>query len=204
MSVILPTSRPRGRSTIEIRVVDFLSRVHWRGAQTRRPCWCKPDIQCPLWIKSGHVRRTSRCPLNANSGHPLPATRCVNSRTDAVRVKTYPSASSAAGVSGVGAIEVARAPPAMGCHAPISINPGFTGNRTSNMRQVRRANVAHSNRAGPVRRSALLSAKPAKTRRSKSSNFDRSLVGYAIRPPSAELCPTSNIRNICPRASPLR
>ena len=25
--------------------------------------------ECPLWVKSGHVRRTSRCPLSANSGH---------------------------------------------------------------------------------------------------------------------------------------
>ena len=24
---------------------------------------------CPLWVKSGHVRRTSRCPLCAKSGH---------------------------------------------------------------------------------------------------------------------------------------
>ena len=35
-------------------------------------------------------------------------------------------------------------------------------------------------------RSARLSAKPAKTRRSRSSNFDRSFVGYAIRSPSAQ------------------
>ena len=26
--------------------------------------------QCPLWVISGHVQRTSRCPLSANSGHP--------------------------------------------------------------------------------------------------------------------------------------
>ena len=25
--------------------------------------------KCPLWVKSGHVQRTSRCPLCANSGH---------------------------------------------------------------------------------------------------------------------------------------
>ena len=67
------------------------------------------------------------------------------------------------------------------------------------MRQVRRADVAHSNRAGraQLRRSALLSAKPAKTRRSKSSNFDRSLVGYAIRLAfglEPDICPVSNIR----------
>ena len=24
---------------------------------------------CPLWVKSGHVQRTSRCPLSARSGH---------------------------------------------------------------------------------------------------------------------------------------
>ena len=27
--------------------------------------------QYPLWVKSGHVQRTSRCPLSANSDHPL-------------------------------------------------------------------------------------------------------------------------------------
>ena len=25
--------------------------------------------QCPLWVKSRHVQRTSSCPLSANSGH---------------------------------------------------------------------------------------------------------------------------------------
>ena len=25
--------------------------------------------RCPLWVKSGHVQRTSRCPLCARSGH---------------------------------------------------------------------------------------------------------------------------------------
>ena len=27
--------------------------------------------QCPLWVKSRHVQRTSRCPLCANSRHSL-------------------------------------------------------------------------------------------------------------------------------------
>ena len=36
-----------------------------------------------------------------------------------------------------------------GCrHAPISIMVGFTGNRSSHMRKLRRADVAHANRAG--------------------------------------------------------
>src|SRR5262245_3567698 len=26
-------------------------------------------IECPLWVKSGHVQCTSRCPLRADSGH---------------------------------------------------------------------------------------------------------------------------------------
>ena len=32
----------------------------------------RPSMQspCPLWVISGHLRRTSRCPLSANSGHP--------------------------------------------------------------------------------------------------------------------------------------
>ena len=49
--------------------------------------------------------------------------------------------------------EIAGLPPAMaGCrHAPISVNLGFTDNRPSHMRQVRRANVAHADRAGWTR-----------------------------------------------------
>jgi hypothetical protein len=26
--------------------------------------------QCPLWVISRHLQRTSQCPLRANSGHP--------------------------------------------------------------------------------------------------------------------------------------
>ena len=33
------------------------------------PALC--SYQCPLWVKSRHVQRTSRCPLSANSGHRL-------------------------------------------------------------------------------------------------------------------------------------
>ena len=29
------------------------------------------QTECPLWVKSGHVQRTSRCPLSAKSGHRL-------------------------------------------------------------------------------------------------------------------------------------
>ena len=37
-------------------------------------CWQMADIgvppdQCPLWVKSGHVQRTSGCPLCAKSRH---------------------------------------------------------------------------------------------------------------------------------------
>ena len=28
--------------------------------------------ECPLWVKSGHVRCTRRCPLSAKSGHCKP------------------------------------------------------------------------------------------------------------------------------------
>ena len=27
-----------------------------------------PDLECPLWVISGHLQRTSRCPLSASSG----------------------------------------------------------------------------------------------------------------------------------------
>jgi len=27
-------------------------------------------VQCPLWVKSGHVQCTHACPLSARSGHP--------------------------------------------------------------------------------------------------------------------------------------
>ena len=49
-----------------------------------------------------------------------------------------------------------------------------------------RDKVQAEHRMSPVRRNALLSAKPAKTRRSISSKIVRSVIGYAIRPPSAK------------------
>ena len=38
--------------------------------QAQRLAPCEP--QCPLWVKSGHVRCTSPCPLCAKSGHCAP------------------------------------------------------------------------------------------------------------------------------------
>src|SRR4029450_3781924 len=38
-----------------------------------------------------------------------------------------------------------------GRYAPVSIRSSFTGHRTSNLRQVRRADVAHPNRTGWAR-----------------------------------------------------
>jgi hypothetical protein len=39
------------------------------GCSRRRLSANWPWGQCPLWVKSRHVQRTSRCPLCANSGH---------------------------------------------------------------------------------------------------------------------------------------
>ena len=32
---------------------------------------CLLRQECPLWVKSRHVQRTSQCPLSANSGHSV-------------------------------------------------------------------------------------------------------------------------------------
>ena len=142
-------------------------RLHQTAA---RPLWVKSrhvqrKTACPLYPESGHLQCNSTCPLCANSGlmHcrqsasvfvSLECIVCICQRPyrrmPIVDIYFFREQ------VWLGVCDTRdRWPPACngsGCrYAPISINLGFTGNRSSHMRKVRRANVAHANRAGWTR-----------------------------------------------------
>ena len=78
--------RPRGSRTAEKR--DELPSPHVPlDEQGLSLALCERaasvnQVQCPLWVKSGHVQRNSACPLSANSGH------CVHSSNSSARAST--------------------------------------------------------------------------------------------------------------------
>ena len=71
--MIFGKDRPRDCGTVEER--DELAPLHVPSARITLYAGLKryhlSDPQCPLWVKSRHVQRTSQCPLSANSGHWL-------------------------------------------------------------------------------------------------------------------------------------
>jgi hypothetical protein len=109
---------------------------------------------------------------------------CVSQRT---RSEMYYWGSSTADVVGFGDVETARVPACIGngCrHAPVSIHsPDIVHPTCAKCGGPMWLTRIEPDEPGSEQRT--FECKPAKTRRSTSSNADSSVLGYAIRPPSA-------------------
>jgi hypothetical protein len=119
---------------------------------------CNRHVRFPP--ESGHCSALADVPLLGQSGHcaglTLPMPKLTRAAVCQVLGRQFDCQNYYTGLSTAGVIDVRGFGPrsrsaCIGrgfCHAPVSSHCAFTGHRPSDLRQMRRTDVAHAHRAG--------------------------------------------------------